>query len=110
MAFEGFFTRILQVAKGLKPQYPIVPAGGTRGPKVHKWPLKGSLLVFLQVAKGLKPQYPLLRLAEPKAQGAQMASEGFLTRIFTSGEGFEAPIPHCYGWRNPKAQGAQNGN
>ncbi|QQP52839.1 Hypothetical protein FKW44_005110 [Caligus rogercresseyi] len=74
MAFEGFLTRIFTIGEGLKPQHPIVTAGGTRGPKGHK-----------------------------------MVFEGFLTRIFTIGERFETPTPHCYGWRDPRTQGAQNG-
>ncbi|QQP50212.1 Hypothetical protein FKW44_011139 [Caligus rogercresseyi] len=51
---------------GLKPQYPIVVAGETRGPKVHKMAFEGFLTRILQWAKGLKPNTPLLRLAEPE--------------------------------------------
>ncbi|QQP53311.1 Hypothetical protein FKW44_005750 [Caligus rogercresseyi] len=40
MAFEGFLTRIFTIGEGLKPQYPIVAVGGTRGLKGTKWHLR----------------------------------------------------------------------
>ncbi|QQP41755.1 Hypothetical protein FKW44_016219 [Caligus rogercresseyi] len=59
---------------------------------------------ILQVAKGLKPHTPLLRLAGPEDPRGTNGIEGFLTRIFTIGERFETPIPHCCGWRDPRTQ------
>ncbi|QQP49279.1 Hypothetical protein FKW44_009874 [Caligus rogercresseyi] len=49
---------------GLKHQYPILAAGGTRGPKVHKMAFEGFLTRIFTLAKGLNPQSPLLRPAE----------------------------------------------
>ncbi|QQP58016.1 Hypothetical protein FKW44_003197 [Caligus rogercresseyi] len=46
MAFEGFLTRTFTICDGFETPYPIVAAGGTRGPKGTKWHLRGSLLVF----------------------------------------------------------------
>ncbi|QQP36255.1 Hypothetical protein FKW44_021300 [Caligus rogercresseyi] len=56
---------------GLKPQYPIVTAGGTRSPRCTKWHLRGSLLVFFTSGEGFETKHPLLRLAEPEDPRAQ---------------------------------------
>ncbi|QQP41083.1 Hypothetical protein FKW44_015338 [Caligus rogercresseyi] len=111
MAFEGFLTRIFTIGEGFETPIPhFVAAGGTQGPKGHKMAFEGFLLLFLQFAMGLKPQYTIVVAGGTRGPKVhKMALRGSLLVFFTIGEGFENPIPHCCGWRNPKVQGAQNG-
>ncbi|QQP53756.1 Hypothetical protein FKW44_006347 [Caligus rogercresseyi] len=48
---RGSLLEFLQVAKRLKPQYPLFRLAEPEGPRCTKWHLRGSLLVFLQVVK-----------------------------------------------------------